>query len=300
VDRVLVVDKPSGMTSHDVVERVRRASGVRRVGHAGTLDPSATGVLVVLVGKATRLAEFLLDADKEYQGHMVLGVATDTQDADGRVVLRRGIEEVTEAKIREVFKTFEGAIEQIPPMVSAVKHGGTPLYVLARKGIVVDRLPRRVVVRRLSLVGYEPPTVEFQVVCSKGTYVRTLAHDIGEALGCGAHLGGLRRTRVGRYTIGEAVSLEEVERAGRGVDRLGYSMFEALDDWPALHVTPAERDTVTTGGVLEVEPGRLPETGQDLVRITDDGRQLIAVGRAMERGESAGGGYRIRPVRVFG
>jgi tRNA pseudouridine55 synthase len=299
VDRVLVVDKPAGMTSHDVVERIRRTSGVRRVGHTGTLDPPATGVLVVLVGRATRLAQFFVDDEKGYRGEMILGSATDTQDADGEVVARGEVGGITAARIEKVFAEFVGAIEQVPPMVSAIKKGGTPLYVLARRGVEVPREPRRVLVRRLVLIGYREPVAEFEVTCSKGTYVRTLAHDVGRALGCGAHLGRLSRERVGRFRIEDALSLDEVSRAGRDLGAIGLSMFDALDAWPALRVSRGELNAIATGTPIEIEEARLGGPA-GLVRITPDGGVLAAIGRSDKiEGRTCGSRRVVRPVRVF-
>lgn len=299
MDRVLIIDKPSGMTSHDVVDRVRRISGIRRVGHAGTLDPSATGVLVVLVGRATRLAQFFIEDEKDYRGEMILGTATDSHDAEGKVVSTATVAGITAADVEGALAGFVGAIEQVPPMVSAIKRNGTPLYVLARRGITVPREPRRILVRRLELLEYRQPVAEFEVTCSKGTYVRTLAHDVGGVLGCGAHLGRLSRERAGRFRLGDAVSLDDVSRAGRDLDRIGLSMFDACDSWPALQVDPGELDAVATGTPIEVEATRL-EGSAGLVRITSDGERLAAVGRSDEVQGQAGGRVRtVRPVRVF-
>lgn len=299
MDRLLVVNKPAGMTSHDVVDRVRRASGIRRVGHTGTLDPSATGVLVVMVGRATRLAQFFVDDEKDYRGEIILGTATDTQDAEGKVVSTAKIAGITAADVETAFAGFVGAIEQVPPMVSAIKHDGTPLYVLARRGVTVPREPRRVLVRRLQLTEYREPVAEFEATCSKGTYVRTLAHDVGRALGCGAHLGRLSRERVGRFRIGDAVSLDEVARAGRDLGRIGFSMFDACAPWPALEVDPAELNAIATGTPIEVEETRLGSSA-GFVRITSDGEALAAVGRSDDAPGQAGGTLRtVRPVRVF-
>lgn len=299
MDRVLIVDKPAGMTSHDVVERVRRTSGIRRVGHTGTLDPSATGVLVLLVGRATRLAQFFLDDEKDYRGEMILGASTDTQDAQGKVVSTSAVVGITAADVENAFAGFVGEIEQVPPMVSAIKRGGTPLYVLARRGVTVPREPRRVLVKRLVLLGYRAPVAEFEVTCSRGTYVRTLAHDVGRALGCGAHLGRLTRERVGRFRIADAASLDEVSGAGRDLARLGLSMFEACDAWPALRVDRGELDAIANGAPVEVEETRLPGP-PGLVRVTHDRDHLAAVGRSDEVQGRAGERVRaVRPIRVF-
>ncbi|MBN2565072.1 MAG: tRNA pseudouridine(55) synthase TruB, partial [Candidatus Eisenbacteria bacterium] len=252
MDRVFVVDKPSGLTSHDVVARVRRALRTRRVGHAGTLDPSATGVLIVLVGRATRLAQFFVECGKRYHGRLVLGSATDSHDARGAITAVSPYEHVTEREIERVFREFEGEIDQVPPMVSALKHDGTPLYVLARRGETVEREPRKVRIASLRLMSVALPVVEFDVSCSRGTYVRMLAHDIGHKLGTHAHLKTLTRTEVGPFSLDEAVTLQEIDVSGPEAQNLGLSMFDALAFLPQLHLTGGELDTISTGGAIEI------------------------------------------------
>jgi tRNA pseudouridine55 synthase len=297
MDRVLIVDKPRGLTSHDVVQRIRWSTGVRRVGHAGTLDPPATGVLVVLVGRATRLAQFLAERDKEYRGEMVLGVTTDTQDSAGAVLEERSIDSVTEAAVRDVLASFVGETSQIPPMVSALKRQGTPLHVLARRGITVEREPRTIRIERLRLLEFAPPSVSFDLVCSKGTYVRTLAADAGERLGCGAHLGQLVRLRVGPFSIEEALPLDEIVSLRKDAGSAGRSMFEALDFWSSLRLSESEAAAVATGGAIEVDESRLGGPPGEHVRLSSDGVALAAVGRRIAGGHA--GSVRIRPVRVF-
>jgi tRNA pseudouridine55 synthase len=300
VNRVLVIDKPRGLTSHDVVARVRRALRVRRVGHAGTLDPEATGVLVVLVGKATRLAQFLMDLDKRYRGRVVLGKTTDTQDATGTVLRSADPSHLTPGVIEEAFSAFRGEIEQVPPMVSALKHEGTPLYVLARRGEVVERQPRRVRISDIHVRSIELPEVEFEVTCSKGTYVRTLAADIGERLGCGAHLGNLAREAVGPFVRGEALRLDDLSAEGVEAGREGYSMFDALSFMQDLRVTDSEEDRLSTGGAIEVARDRLSDASAVYFRVSTDGKELIAVGRRSDPGDGMETGtVAIRPVRVF-
>lgn len=299
MDRVLVVDKPSGLTSHDVVERIRRTSRAAKVGHAGTLDPTATGVLIVLIGKATRLAQFLAEAPKEYRGHMLLGRTTDSQDLAGRVLTEQACGHVTRGDLERVFGRFTGDIEQIPPMVSAIKHRGAPLYSLARQGIVVEREPRRVRIERLTLLGFDPPDVEFEIVCSKGTYVRTIAADVGESLGCGACLGALERRRVGQFSIDGAMPLVEVEALGRDVASAGCSMLEALPGFPIVSVDPAEAFLLASGSAITVPSERVPAAVGEHVRVTADGVRLLAIGMPSRR---PGGGAEtlvIQPVRVF-
>ena len=208
---VLVVDKPAGMTSHDVVDEVRRTFGWKKVGHAGTLDPLATGVLVLLVGAATRSQPRFLNDDKEYRGRIVFGAETTTHDAEGEVVARHeGPLAIDRATLEAALAAFRGEIRQLPPMVSAVKHKGKPLYKYARKGVEVEREERPVTIHRLDLLALEGLEAEVDVRCSKGTYVRTLAHDIGRRLGCGAYLKALRRTRSGPFSVKDARPLAEL------------------------------------------------------------------------------------------
>jgi tRNA pseudouridine55 synthase len=207
---IIVVDKPSGITSHDVVARVRRILRTKRVGHAGTLDPLATGVLVILVGPATKLFDKFVGFDKAYEATLQLGLKTLSADIKGDVLENRPFGHVTREGLVDAFKKFTGAIEQLPPMVSAVKHNGERLYRLARKGVVVERTPRKVQVNRLELVSFDSPYASFFLDCSKGTYVRQIAEDVGELLGCGACITAIRRTRVGTFTIDQAVSLEDL------------------------------------------------------------------------------------------
>jgi tRNA pseudouridine55 synthase len=209
-DGVLLVDKPSGMTSHDVVDRVRRHFGFKKVGHCGTLDPAATGLLILVLERATKLQDRLMSDDKAYEGTMFLGVATDSQDADGEVIAEKPVPPLTEEDIDQAFAKFRGDIQQVPPMVSAVKYQGTPLYKLARKGQTVEREPRLIHIYDLRVLGLELPRIRFRVTCTKGTYVRTLCSDIGDLLGCGAHLHDLRRTRSGDFDVKDAHTLETI------------------------------------------------------------------------------------------
>src|SRR5919197_555933 len=214
-DGVLLVDKAEGMTSHDVVALVRRKLQVRKVGHCGTLDPIATGLLLITVGRGTKVQDLLMSEDKEYVGTFVLGVTTDTQDRQGEVIQQRSVPALNEDQIRAAFEKFRGDFYQLPPMVSAKKHGGVPLYKLAREGKVVEREPRLVHVYRYTIDQITLPEIDFSVLCSKGFYVRTYVHDIGEALGCGAHLNSLRRTRSGRFDVANAISVAQLKDAPR-------------------------------------------------------------------------------------
>ncbi|HZS17033.1 MAG TPA: tRNA pseudouridine(55) synthase TruB [Candidatus Udaeobacter sp.] len=210
-DGVLLVDKAEGMTSHDVVALVRRKLQVRKVGHCGTLDPIATGLLLITIGRGTKVQDLLMSEDKEYVGAFVLGVTTDTQDRQGEVIQQRPVPALNETEIRAAFEKFRGDFYQMPPMVSAKKHGGVPLYKLARQGKVVEREPRLVHVYRYTIDRIQLPEIEFSVLCSKGFYVRTYAHDIGETLGCGAHLKSLRRTKSGRFDVANAISVDQIK-----------------------------------------------------------------------------------------
>ncbi|MGE4550582.1 MAG: tRNA pseudouridine(55) synthase TruB [Opitutales bacterium] len=212
LEGVLLVDKPSGMTSHDVVDRLRRKFQMRRIGHAGTLDPNATGLLIMLVGKATKISQFLISLDKTYEGVMRFGQVTDTQDVEGEIIEETPLpDDLDEARLREAMKSFRGDQYQTPPMYSAKKVDGVPLYKLARKGKSVEREPRFIRINSFELTGpWNPPDAPFSMSCSKGTYVRTVAHDLGQKLGCGGHLISLRRTLIDQFDLAEAHTLEAI------------------------------------------------------------------------------------------
>lgn len=211
LEGVLLVDKPAGMTSHDVVYRLRRKLGMQRIGHAGTLDPMATGVLIMLIGKATRISQYLISVDKAYEGEATLGVTTNSQDAEGEVMETRPVPPLTEAQVREAMKGFLGDQYQTPPMFSAVKIDGVPLYKSARKGEEVEREPRFIRVATFDLLSFALPKLTFRLACTKGTYVRTIAHDLGQKLGCGAHLSALRRTGSGKFTLDQCTPLDRIQ-----------------------------------------------------------------------------------------
>jgi tRNA pseudouridine55 synthase len=211
LDGVLLVDKPGAHTSHDVVARLRGKLRMRKVGHAGTLDPMATGLLIVLLGRATRVSQFLISLDKEYEGSIELGKTTDSQDADGQVMETRPVPELTRAQVSAAMQGFQGDQYQTPPMFSAIKIGGVPLYKKARKGEDVERDPRFIRVMSWELLDFASPRIDFRLRCTKGTYVRTLAHELGAKLGCGAHLSALRRTGSGRFNVAQALTMEQIE-----------------------------------------------------------------------------------------
>ena len=211
IDGALLIDKAPGMTSHDVVAITRRALNMKKVGHCGTLDPLATGLLIIVLGRGTKIQDLLMAEDKEYVGTMKLGTTTDSQDADGQVVETRPVPDLSRQQIEAAFAKFQGDFYQMPPMVSAIKKDGVPLYKLARQGKVVEREPRFVHVYGHEIQAVRLPEIDFRVVCSKGFYVRTYAFDIGNELGCGAHLRSLRRTKSGKFTLEHAVTVEDLK-----------------------------------------------------------------------------------------
>jgi tRNA pseudouridine55 synthase len=221
-DGVLLIDKASGMTSHDAVAIVRNRLATQKVGHCGTLDPFATGLLLIVVGRGTKIQDLLMSEDKEYVGTMKLGEVTNTQDRDGEIIETHEVGTLDKSVIEGAFAKFHGDFYQIPPMVSAIKKEGVPLYKLAREGKVVEREPRCVHVYAHEIRKVRLPEIDFRVICSKGFYVRTYAHDIGQELGCGAHLSALRRTKSGRFTVDGAVTIEALKTDSKEsvVDRI--------------------------------------------------------------------------------
>ncbi len=207
-----VVDKPRGVTSHTVVAQARRLFGRKDLGHAGTLDPMATGLLIVLVGKATRVSQYLISLDKEYEGTIEFGKITDTQDADGEVMETRPVPALTQSQVEAAIKTFLGDQYQTPPMFSAIKIDGVPLYKSARKGEEVEREPRFIRVVSWDITGFAPPRFDFRLRCTKGTYVRTLAHDLGQKIGCGAFLAALRRTATDKFNVSQAITIDDLQK----------------------------------------------------------------------------------------
>lgn len=282
MDGVLVIDKPAGMTSHDVVDRVRKALGTKKVGHGGTLDPDATGVLLVGVGKATRFLSYAQAAPKRYEARIRFGTSTTTQDASGEVVTRRQAD-FTEDMLTEVLGSFTGDISQVPPMVSAVKVGGERLYKKALRGEEVERPARPVHIYELSLNEFHPgeePEAVLEVRCSGGTYVRTLAHDIGEALSCGAHLRVLRRTEANGFTLSDAVSIDEVSPEAL------RPLTDAVRDLPLIEVGDAEATDVSFGRPLTIPSD------------TEDGSFAAIVAQGRLLGVYKAEGTRLLPERV--
>lgn len=285
---VLNIDKPAGMTSHDVVGRIRRAAHLKRVGHAGTLDPDATGVLLVCLGAATRIAEYLADEGKSYRAILALGATTTTEDASGDVLTTVDASAVTENNLRGVLPHFTGDIQQVPPMVSAVHHQGQRLYELARQGVTVERAARPVRIDSIRLLDFQPgvrATATLEVDCGKGTYIRTLCADIGAALGVGGHMASLRRTRVGAFGVEAAVPLNQIAEETLGAALVSAS--DALATMPAQKVMgPEQEDDIRHGRAL-------PALSEDapVVRILAEDGDLLALGRAEDG--------RLQPFKVF-
>ena len=288
MDGVLVIDKPAGPTSFDVVRQVRGLLKVKKVGHTGTLDPMATGVLPLCLGEATKVAGFITEGDKAYEAVVRLGAETDTQDAEGKVVAEAPVPTLTAALLEEALARFRGSFEQVPPMYSAVKVGGKRLYELARAGEEVERASRQVTVYELVLRDFNATQLRLSVRCSKGFFVRTLAYDVGRALGCGAHLEALRRTVSGPFTLAHALPLADLtvlSREPAALSRRLLPVSEALVDLPVVRVSAADAARVSHGVPVEapVHPGR--------VRVVDPSGMLLAVAEVV-RG-------RLRYLRVL-
>lgn len=249
ISGALVVDKPVGMTSHDVVQAIRNGTGLRRAGHTGTLDPRASGVLVILVGPAVRLSEYVSASDKRYQAIIRLGGSTDTFDAEGQVTLSKDPLTVTEAQFEDALNSFVGEIEQTPPPYSAVKVQGRKAYEMARRGEEVELEPRTITVHHLEALEWTPPEVVIDIHCSSGTYVRSLANDLGIKLGCGACLVGLRRTKSGRFSLRDSVPLRKLQESFTAGNWYQYLIpaAEALANWPAVELNPDEVEDVRHG-----------------------------------------------------
>ncbi len=276
---LLLIDKSAGMTSHDAVKQIRRIFHTRKVGHAGTLDPLATGVLPIAIGDGTKILQFLLAEDKSYRATFRLGITTDTLDAEGKELLERPIPAISEAILEEIFVKFRGQIEQLPPMFSALKQNGVPLYKLARQGKTVERKIRQVNITRLDLCDYDQETVTIEVDCSKGTYIRSLVSDIGEQLGCGAHLIALRRLQSGIFPINECFTLDELSKLDEPHSAL-LSLDEALRDFPVVQLDIKAANSLTFGippELSQIVPIQDLNNG-DIVRLQIDNK-LAAIAK---------------------
>jgi len=289
INGVLVVDKPAGVTSHDVVDQVRRLTGTRRVGHTGTLDPMATGVLGILLGPATRLAQFATAGEKQYWAILRLGQTTDSYDADGRIVDEKSVDVDLEA-IHSVLPRFRGAIAQLPPMVSAIRVNGKRLYEHARQGEQIQRTPRSVTIFRLAILDWVSPDLTFEVSCSAGTYVRSLAHDIGQALGCGGHLRALRRTASGPFKLEQSHSLENLEQMQAQGHLLSALLppTAALGSMPGVIASADQERALRFGQVVSLETSHT----SDLIQAHGANGDLIAVLQRVDDGT-------YRPVVVL-
>ncbi|HXG04657.1 MAG TPA: tRNA pseudouridine(55) synthase TruB [Candidatus Binatia bacterium] len=290
---MLVIDKAPGLTSHDVVNVVRRRLGVRRVGHAGTLDPQAVGVLPILIGEATKLMAYLAGQDKEYIATIRLGIRTDTHDLDGRILTEQPVPPVSAADVERATRAFIGLIRQRPPMYSAVHHGGRRLYELAREGRQVDREPREVMVHAIAVEAVDLPRVRLRIVCGKGAYVRVLAADLGEALGVGAAVEALVRTRVGPYTLGDATPVPALESLGPEAVRSRIRPPEsALAGWPVVRLGPRDAAAFRHGQAV-VLPARVAGEGTAVAVHELGGGPLVGVG------EVTSGGLAVKPTRIL-
>lgn len=292
VSGIILLDKPRGFTSNAALQKVRWLLNAEKAGHTGSLDPLATGVLPLCFGEATKFSQYLLDADKGYEALMQLGVTTTTADAEGEVLQRREVK-VSAADIEAALPRFRGPIEQIPPMYSALKRDGQPLYKLARAGEVVERDARSVTIARLELLGLEGEHARIAVACSKGTYIRTLVEDLGEVLGCGAHVIELRRTLAGPFDLTQTVTLEELEAAheqggNEAIDRFLLPSDSGLQHWPLLQFSEHSAYYWLHG-----QPVRAPEAPKfGMVRVQDHNGRFIGIGEVSEDG-------RIAPRRLI-
>ncbi len=295
VHGILLLDKPSGVTSNGALQEVKRLFYANKAGHTVSLDPVASGLLPICMGEATKISGFLLDADKTYQVKCALGIKTATGDSEGETLETRPVEHYSDEQIEQVLSQFRGPVQQIPPMYSALKHQGQRLYKLARQGIEVERQPREVIIHSLELSSYNETVIELDIHCSKGTYVRTLVEDIGEKLGCGAHVSGLRRLSVGPYSAEGMVTMEALEKAHeqdrQSLDALLLPLESALTQWPSVRLTsdaafylqqgqPVLVPQVPTEGWVRLYEGQTTFLGMG--EILDDGR--VAPRRLMKAG----------------
>lgn len=286
-DGILLLDKPAGITSNAALGRAKRALGIRKAGHTGALDPLATGLLPLCFGQATKVSAFLLDADKTYLADIELGGETESGDAEGAVVERRDVPELSDDEVESVLAGFRGKIDQVPPMYSALKHEGRRLHELARAGIEVERRPRRVTIHELELLDRGPSRLTVRVRCSKGTYIRSLAVDIGRALECGAHLAALRREASGPFSLRDAIALEDLENASAEDARARLLPPDhALPDWPRIDLDADAAE--------EIRHGRTVRTGLDPA----EGIRMYAGDRFLGLGRLDGGGV-LRVRRLF-
>jgi len=287
ISGIVVLDKANGLSSNAALQEVKRLYEANKAGHAGSLDPLATGVLPVCLGEATKVSQFLLDSDKRYRTRIKLGIRTDTGDSEGSIIERNEGISVSRKAIERALTKFKGEVEQVPPMHSAIKMNGVPLYKLARKGITVEREPRLVTLYQICLVEFVNSELELEISCSKGTYIRTIADDLGQELGCGAHVIELRRTQAGVFTEKDSISAEELvlEKENRGLDKIDQfliPMDRAIQDLPEVNLPSITASHVKNGQAVLVR--HLPKNG--LVRMYED-EQFIGIGSIDDDGKVA-------------
>ena len=302
---ILNIFKPKGISSYQAVKEVRNILNISKAGHTGTLDPSASGVLLVCIGQATKIAEFLVGMKKHYQGEMVLGISTDSQDSVGKIIQKREVgTDIDENRIKDIFQKYEGTISQMPPMFSAAHYKGERLYRLARKGIEVKRNLKKVKIYQLNLINFYQevnPIVKFEVICSKGTYIRTLCNDIGDELGCGAHLSNLVRKKVGNFSIEDSLNLEELKKEKALGKRYLISIDSALEELSRITVKSEATKTVLNGGVIsseqivEIQEG-LKTRKNKFVKIFDAKGNLLSLGTSIKEN---GKNIFFKQVKVF-
>ncbi len=288
ISGLLLLDKPQDISSNRALQRVKGIFNASKAGHTGSLDPLATGLLPICFGEATKFSHYLLDSDKTYEATCLLGVTTSTGDSEGDVLEEKAVPEISQAQLEALFAGFLGEYEQTPPMHSAIKQNGQPLYKLARQGIEVERKSRLVSLYSIDLLGFTPQTIDFRVSCSKGTYIRTLAEEFGEKLGCGAHIRALRRTGVGEFNLDEAVSMDQLqalrdEDAFDLLDELLLPVESLLTDWPAVTLSPDAAHYVKQGQPV-IAP-RAPTEG--LVMLFEREGAFIGVGEILDDGRVA-------------
>ena len=296
INGIVLLDKPLGITSNRALQIVKRLYKAAKAGHTGSLDPLATGVLPLCLGEATKVSGFLLDADKSYLATLKLGIKTSSADAEGEVLETRPVENYSKKQIDAAIEPFLGDIDQVPPMHSALKVDGQPLYKLAHQGIVVERKSRPVHIFDIQVLRYEDDEMDVEVHCSKGTYIRTLAEDIGEKLGCGAHLSALRRTESGPFHLDETITLEELEQLSEKAEENGFDELdsilmpaeEALHDWESIDLTEDAAFYICRGQAVQVP--NAPTEG--LVRLFSEEKGFLGIGEIMDDG-------RVKPNRLF-
>lgn len=288
---IIVIDKPSGWSSFRVVQFAKRTLDVKRAGHTGTLDPLATGVLPVCLNEATKAIPFLPEDEKEYEGTLVLGTATDTFDSEGKIVSTSDVPEITSAEVQSIFGDFTGDIKQIPPLFAAVKLNGKPLYYWARKGIPVEKEARHVQIKEFNINEFDPPEISFRVVCSRGTYIRSLVNDIGRRIGCGAYLKKLRRLRSGPFTIGQAVSLSDLKESDV------YPISKVLEHIPSVRIEGDLARNVEHGMEISIDKlAFFPDSNEreiPWIKILTKQGNLLAIYSWKDKSRQ------LKPVRVF-